>query len=263
MKCGVKIIFAFSLLVFVGCNNTLYDAVFRTMEDPFSDAPKAESFLKENTVYLSWAKDEAADEYILMRSVDGMKLQFKCVYRGNGTSYTDVDLQNGGRYVYRLDKKRGIKVFVGERYGYGVNTNIFGGVDSYGANNNEESATYLEQDRVDIMSVAQFYDGTLLSDEDWYYVILKARRKAMIVLENTTGNVSHTPGDQTHFKYIYSNSTAKEIQNLTAFEIVNETDAEKRIAFKLFSDTTTLFPFNVGDTVLSYRLSLKTIEAYP
>ena len=265
---GIKLSARINIMIlvmysFISCNNTLYEEVFRTMSDPFSDVPEAESFLKENTVYLSWKEDAGADEYYLMRAGDGDKLQFKCVYRGKGTNYTDEDLQNGSRYVYRLDKTRGKKYFVGEKYGYGINTSIFGGVDSYGDNDREESATYLERDRIDIMAVAQFYDGSYICDEDWYYVILKARRKAVIILENTTGNVEHSPGEQTHFKYTYSNSTAKEIRNLTAFEIVNETDIEKRIAFKLFCDTTSLFPFNIGDTVLSYRLSLKTIEAYP
>lgn len=38
-----------------------------------------------------------------------MSYSFKAVYRGNGTGYTDSfsETEDGERYIYRLDKRRG------------------------------------------------------------------------------------------------------------------------------------------------------------
>ena len=57
-----------------------------------------------------------------MRSVDQNILSFSCIYEGKDTSYTDTEITSGNRYIYRLDKIRGTKIFEGKTYGYGFSS---------------------------------------------------------------------------------------------------------------------------------------------
>lgn len=256
----MRMIFVFSLVMFVSCNNTLYDAVFRTMDDPFQEAPSVESFVKENTVYLSWRLDEAADEYVLMRSVDGMKLQFKCVYRGNGTSYTDVDLQNGGRYVYRLDKTRGKKYFAGEKYGYGLSSNCR--KDFLEPNDVEESATFLEYDLICNLPCVQYAaDKKLILDEDWFYVKIPPMRTAGIIVRQD--NLENPHNDkETKMCFQLNGMESRVIKQNIEIPITNSSFEERAFYFKIFPESTNLFNYGSSYTVIEYTVSLAHIYNY-
>lgn len=252
-------------LALASCTNEPSLMLLRAYDDPYDDIARAECFKKENTIYLSWREDAGADEYVLMRADDIMPYGFKEVYRGNGLEYEDTfnEAVTNERYLYRLDKRRGNRMFEGRELTRAVRAVEFGGADAYGSNDREESAVRLESDRLDVLPCWRFSDGALYTDVDWYYVVLEARRKATIVLEETTGGKSYAEGSPTPFRCIVAGGTEKELNNKSAFAIVNERDEVRKIPFRLYADTTQLFRLGAGCEVLSYTLSLKAITAYP
>ena len=262
MKRNGKIGSAMLLCAFFlgGCRNALSDIVLRTTDDPFQDVARAECFKKVNTIYLSWKEDEGADEFVLMRSDDSATPVFSVVYRGTGTEYTDSFtslMVTNDRFLYRLDKIRGSKLFYGKKYTYAVRSGRLLS-DAYENNDTRETATYLEGDCIATMPCYKFRDGTLLSDEDWYYVSVPPRRTAYVTLFEREISEKAV----THFRYLIDDSGVDgAISNRTGFSVKNTGYGTQHIRFKIYADIVLLWGSSAsGSAPLSYEIGLHKIE---
>ncbi|MBR7064680.1 MAG: hypothetical protein IKI31_06010, partial [Treponema sp.] len=146
-------------------NGTFNEAIFRTMNDPSDECAKVSFTSKECTIYVSWQKDNGADSFRLMRSIDNTFLNFSCIYEGRNTNYVDSDVIEKTRYVYRLDKIRGSKYYAGKYFSYGFASDCR--MDEYENNDTEECATFLESDLICNLPCARFVTkGHEMFDED-------------------------------------------------------------------------------------------------
>lgn len=255
------IILIFTPLFFFSCyNNAFNEILFRTINDPFDDVPSADSLTTEHTVYLSWKEDDAADRFYLMRSFDAVPLSWSCVYEGNATSYTDENLNDNEKYIYRLDKKRGSKYFEGKKYGYGWSS---GTIRDYCESNDvPENATFLEYDRICNLPCTGFTtDNKEFLDEDWFYISIPPMRQAEIIVgqHNLTNTTS---GADTNLRIQLSGLESQPVKHQVAYSIQNTSYETKTFNFKIFPERTSLSTGNSFCTVIEYTVSLNQIIKY-
>lgn len=217
-------------LLFSSCSDVFADYALRTYSDPADEVPSADSFREENTVFLDWKEDEGADEYFLYRAVDHQTLNFQLVYRGTGLSYRDTDLNTLSRYVYRLDKSRGTRLFCGTHLAHAYASQVRR--DSCEPNDDMSHARHLESDFLYLNSYYGIYhDDYTVRDEDWFFVTVPPRRKAEIVLEQK--DLSAGARDTDFFYLVPGNSPCSVSQNI-AFDIPNEAYEARKIYFKIY-----------------------------
>ena len=244
----------FSFCLFCSCTNgNAYD-LLRDYDDPFDETPLAVSYVKEYTVYLSWHEDSVTDEYVLLRSFDDGKYAFKEIYRGLETSFTDnlSSTQEQVRLLYRLDKRRGNRVFNGSEYACAVSSGTLH--DLYKENNVPSHATELITTCLSTMPCSQFaYNGKAFYDEDWYYVSLKPLRSAYFTLTQTDSTPS---GTNTDFVFMQEGGLRSVLANGVKFKVENTSLVTKNIRFKIMPDLTRVFSGAAGARVLAYRLEV-------
>jgi len=73
-----------------------------------------------HAVSLTWRKDDGADNYIVMRSINKENgfSEFLQIYHGAELTHIDMNIEVSVTYAYRLDKARGNKIIEGDRYVY-------------------------------------------------------------------------------------------------------------------------------------------------
>lgn len=260
---GIKTVMflIFTSLSFSSCYNSAFDEIlFRTTDDPFDDTPIADSLTTEHTVYLSWKEDGAADNFYLMRSFDAISLDWICVYEGKSTSYTDTNLIDNEKYIYRLDKTRGAKCFEGKKYGYGWSS---GTIRDYCESNDvPEDAAFLEYDRIcNLPCVGFVTDNKEILDEDWFYVTVPPMRQADIIVgqHNLTNT---TLGAETNLRIQLSGLESQSVRHQVAYQIQNSSYKTKNFYFKVFPERTSLSSGNSFCTVIEYTVSLNQITKY-
>lgn len=251
----------FTSLCFFSCyNNAFNEILFRSTDDPFDDVPAADSLTTEHTVYLSWEEDDAADSFCLMRSFDAVPLDWSCVYEGKSTSYTDTNLIDNEKYIYRLDKTRGSKYFEGKKHGYGWSS---GTIRDYCESNDvPEDAAFLEYDRIcNLPCVGFVTDHKEILDEDWFYVTVPPMRKADIIVgqHNLTNT---TLGAETNLRIQLSGLESQSVRHQVAYQIQNSSYETKNFYFKVFPERTSLSSGNTFCTVIEYTVSLNQITKY-
>ncbi len=255
------LILAAAVILLCSCShNAFEDDLFRTTDDPFQDIPSADSLSLEHTVYLSWKSDDACDMFRLMRSYDSETLSFSCVYEGRGTSYTDTDLTDNYRYIYRLDKTRGGRCFEGKSYAYGYSSECR--KDACEPNDTEAHATWLEYDRICNIPCVRYVTGNReVMDCDWFYVDIPPRREAHIVVSQDNLEGNKTEGARTQLKFQQPGLEGQPINQKTANKIRNTSFRTKRFYFKIYPETTGLFT-DSNTTVIEYTVSLNQIINY-
>lgn len=245
------------------CNNIsiIEEALFRTAEDPFPAAPFADPFSLEHTVYLSWDADDAADSFCLMRSYDQEALSFSCIYSGNGTEFTDTDTNAGSRYIYRLDKIRGNKYFTGTSYAFGCSSDCR--KDCSENNDTEAEAALLEYDLIcNLICVQYITEKKLFLDEDWFYVTIPPHRAAEIIVSQNNLQDDESTGAATKLKIQTAGHESVPVKQRNAYVIKNPSYKTQRFYFKIFPETTGLFPAESNTAVIEYTVSLNRIYAY-
>ena len=224
-----KIFPVFLALFFAACSSGMYDLLIRTTDDPKTACPRAVSFAESNAVLLSWDYDEGADEYILERASDSETPVFFTVYKGTGTEYADRGLENDTRYIYRLSKRRGNRIFGPSKETLGVSSLV--SRDIYRNDTMEEAVRLETIDYIANIYYYRSYGGAELIDEDWYYVEIPPLRRAAVVVNDSLITDGNKP---THFmRYEYSRDDKPVIQ-LSAFWIINNELETKRYYFKLY-----------------------------
>lgn len=249
----LKLIIVYVFMLNSCYNNAFNEILFRNINDPFDDVPKADSLSKEHTVYLSWQEDDAADKYYLMRSFDTVPLDWSCVYEGTATEYVDTNLVGDELYIYRLDKKRGSVRFEGKDYAYGFSADCRR--DKYEPNDVDSSATpYMYACDCNLPCVRYQTNNKEILDYDWFAIKLPPRQTAVIVIKQ---NNFPAPHDSTYLKMLVlengaqSKSVISGQQNL----IHNPSYGEVTAYFKIFPETTGLLGGNRGIAIIEYTVS--------
>ena len=252
MDCGgkqvvYKVIMILCLLfILLGCDSGLYTLVSRPQKDPDTFEIKVDSFSKEYEIYCKWECDELTDKYILMRSEDSTNLHFNEVYRGESISYIDCDLKDNTKYIYRLDKVRGNKKFIGNKYFLGIFSEKKD--DEYEPNNSTGTATFLESPK---QGNAYYYTsekGIIVSDIDWYWVRIKANRQVNLTL-------TYDAAKPVFRVILPPNGNEKCPADNEAFQIRNDTNEERAFYFSIQIDKATFQPTNSA-AFFTYTLKL-------
>lgn len=239
------------------CSSGMYDLLSRTTDDPRVVKPFIESFVDSNTIYASWNADAAADEYILERAEDHpVSLAYEIVYRGKGTLYADGGLETDKRYIYRLSKRRGEKVFGPSGEVAGVSSLVCR--DPY-RNDTMQQALRLETiDYIANIYYYRTYGGLEIMDEDWYYIDIPPLRQASVVVSDSRVAVADSP---THFEYYEYGRSANPVRHLKDFWIINTELETKRYYFKLYPVKFQFVAIGIpaGGDIIQYRISIKSI----
>jgi hypothetical protein len=251
------------LFTIPSCKDGITNYLNRPLGDPVAAKPKVDSFSKEGSIRVSWDSDYRADEFILERAADVLPYVFEKKYGGSALSYQDSDLgANEARYLYRLSKRRGDKVFSTEEsrdlWALGVRVPVAN--DPYEPNDTEEKATGLDNE---ILANSFFYESTTgdqIQDVDWYKVKIPAHKTAGIILSDP-----HPPSPSgTHFCYQIpedgqKGSAIQQVGNMVEFQIINTTNAEKEYLFRIFPDPGQYLLVTANGEVADYDLLLSRI----
>ena len=170
------------LISCAGCSDALLTEMDRLAADPEVVPPRVESFQRELTVSVSWEEDEAADEYVLRRAEDSAGvLSYEILYRGSETHYRDTEVEDEGRYLYTLAKKKGNREFGPSSPVLGVGNDCIG--DMWEPNNTKEQAAGLEHE---LVANSFYYEDAVthstVQDTDWYKITIPPRCSASIVV---------------------------------------------------------------------------------
>lgn len=259
MKKIICLFISVCILTLSSCMDNSYEEIlFRTLDDPFYDVPETDYLSLEDTIYLNWKTDEACDVFYLMRSVDSSTPDFKCIYSGSELSFTDTNVENEGRYLYRLDKKRGNKVFAGKTYSYAYASGTRS--DASESNDTENSATHLEYDLSCNLTYIQYeYESFIYEDCDWFYVELPPNRTAEIIINQKNYLSDSSDGALTKLKYLVSGYCEESVLQNTGISLSNTSYETKKIYFRISADTTGLLTQAGSACVINYEISLNKI----
>jgi hypothetical protein len=247
------------ILIFMCCSCTpgMFELLDRTINDPALQKPEVESFVESNTIRIIWGRDEGADEYILERAEDEKTLVFWEVYRGDAVEYSDGGLPDNKRYLYRLFKRRGKKMFGPTEQALGVSSLVCR--DVYEPNDTMESAIQLETiDYISNMYYYRAYSGEEAVDEDWYFIKIPPLRQASVVVNDSRVEESDRP---THFEYYEYDRDHKTVRQLLNFWIVNNELVTKNYYFKLYPAKNQYIGAELpaGGAIIQYKISIREI----
>jgi hypothetical protein len=218
-------------LFLASCNQGMFEVLNRTTADPVTEKPAAESFKESNTVLLSWSPDEGADEFILERAEDAERPFYREIYRGGAAEYRDTGLPDQGLYLYRLSKRRGMRIFPPSEPVLGVSSLVTR--DLWEPNDQEESATLLSDTTIIAnMYFYQSYQGLKVRDEDWYCMDIPPGWRASVVV-----NDSKAPsGLESHFKIYIKDRETNKVTHDDPIPVPNYGTEPLRCFFKIFPD---------------------------
>lgn len=249
----------FTLLIFnflfLSCSNTIGDLLLRTYNDPDINAElRTDSFTTPYTCYVNWDIDLAADYYILQRKDDSQGSEYRNIYTGTDTSYTDTNLEPNTGYIYRLIKYRGKEDFIGAVLAYGVGTDIQS--DTNEPDNTIENAHLILHNGYRCTTYnCTYYDNTTYKDIDWFYVDLEPLQQAHIQL---TSNQT----EQINFFYSVQNEQTNspiERSGEDSILLVNPTMGYLRKYFYIVCEAKT---GNNAMNFASYTISLISKDTY-
>ena len=244
-------------LLAAGCSPGLLAELDRVQRDPTLSAPRVSSLDRECRIEVSWDTDAGAEEYILERAQDAVPGVFREVYRGQGISYSDTDCQDQGRYLYRLSKVRGNRLFGPSGAVLGVASATCR--DSLEPNDSEQQATELDYTR----RANLFYyratpspsPGEVLQDDDWYAFAVPPQYTASLLV--TQAGLAQ--GSQYTFLYFYEKGTTPvHVVNNQLITVTNPSPEIRRVLFKLCLNPTDFMvdPTLGGGVQVDYQVSL-------
>jgi hypothetical protein len=251
------------LLLAAGCSPGLLPELDRVLQDPALTPPRVRSLDRELRIEVSWEADPAAEEYVLERSEDSLLSAYAVAYRGTGTSYTDTDCRDQGRYLFRLSKVRGSRLFGPSGAVLGVASETC--KDALEPNDAQEQATELAdfQRRANLYyfrATPGLYPGQVLEDSDWYSLVIPPQWIAYLLITQ----VGLPPGaEYTYLCFYQKAATPIQVVNNQLVAVTNPSPEAQRVCFKLYLDPEDfiLEPTLGGGTLVDYTLSLHSLVA--
>ena len=256
-------VFIFLLLIVFcisGCNtNVFQEELFRTTADPVDETPLIDSLSRERTISISWHEDNGADYFRLMRSPDNPTLSFKCIYEGTDINYIDKNFNDNERYVYRLDKIRGTKLFKGKNYAFGYSAVC--AEDECEPNNSQTNATLLEYDLTcNLPCVSYITNNESDIDCDWFYVNIPPYRNVEIII--TQKDLQDQSILAETYLYIQEDKkTCEKVFQSGVHVLKNSGYEPKKVYFKIYPETTKVFSSSYT-AVIEYTVSINRIFKY-
>jgi hypothetical protein len=242
------------LLLATGCSQGLLPELDRVLRDPVASPPFVRSLDRELRIEVSWEADPAAEEYVLERAEDSLLGAYTPVYRGTGTFYTDTDCRNQGRYLFRLSKTRGSRLFGPSSAVLGVASDTCR--DELEPNDLEEQATELGdfQLRANLYyfrATPGLYPGQVLQDFDWYSLDIPAQ----------WGLPSGS--EYTYLCFYQKAAVPIRVVNNQLVAVANPSPEARRILFKLSLDPADVIlePTLGGGTLVAYTINLHNLAA--
>jgi hypothetical protein len=245
------------LIILPGCNSGMYEMLHRTKEDPAVTKPVIESFVEAYTIIAWWNADEGADEYILERAEDSpFSLVYQTVYKGGGTEYADQGLEADKRYIYRLSKRRGNKIFGPSDGAPGVSSLLRR--DVYRSDTKEKALRLETIDYIANLYYYRTYGGLEITSEAWYYIEIPPLRQASVVVNDSRVEESDRP---THFEYYEYGRDRYPVRQLKEFWIINNELETKRYYFMLYPAKLQFVGAGIpaGGDMVQYRISIMNI----
>ncbi len=238
------------------CGAGLLDEMDRVSADPTIAAPKAVSFAIENQIGISWDKDKAADLYVLERAKDAMSPAYTEVYRGTAVSFTDSDVADQSRYLYRLSKVRGEKAFGPSGAVMGIGSAACG--DDHEPNDTEDHAIPLDDQKANLFYY-RAYSGIEVQDADWYSVTVPPTKRMNIVVTQISPGIAG--GAITYMFFYQKGVTPQRIVNNNAFWIDNTSHQSRTFIFKIYPKPEDFItdPTLAGGTVIDYEIRMHSI----
>ncbi len=240
------------------CGDGLLDQMGRVLADPTPVTPHVASFESEYRIGVSWEPDEAAEKYVLEKADDAANPVYSVIYRGTATSFLDSDCADQRRYLYRLSKTRGDRLFGPSGHTVGIGSAACR--DQLEPNDEESGATTLEYDRAANLYFYRSCDGAIVQDTDWYAVSVPPRRKANIVVTQN-GLVG---GAVDTFMYFYLKGSVPEvIVNNEAIPIANPAYETRIFLFRISPNPDEFIadPTLAGGSFIDYVVSLLSITS--
>ena len=244
-------------LALSSCSSAMYDSLSRTTDDPVTEMPAVASFEVESAILVTWGRDEAADEFILERSDDLRTPVYERIYAGTELAYTDVALEEEGRYLYRLIKRRGGKTFAPSAPALGVCSAVCKDVDE--PNGARQAAIDIVNDHNANMYFYKSNSGLRVSDDDWYRVTILPRMKALIKVTDLNAPYGI---DATHFKVYKEALLDDDVVTGGFIEIENRKYVTETYYFKLFPNEQIYlrdgdgFEIVAGGAIVPYTVAL-------
>jgi hypothetical protein len=244
-----------------GCSQGLLPQLDRVLRDPEPSPPRVSSLERELRIEVSWEADPAAEAFVLERTADSLVDAYTVVYRGTGTSYTDTDCQDQGRYLYQLSKARGSRLFGPSAAVLGVASDTCS--DALEPNDGEAEATELG----DFPRQANLYyfraiprpdPIEALRDADWYWLEVPPQWTANILI--TQAGLPQG-SEYTYLCFYRKAATPIRVVNNELVAITNSTPEAQRICFELYLDPADfiLDPTLGGGTLVDYTVSLYSL----
>jgi hypothetical protein len=217
-------------VVLSSCSLGFYKDLDRTPDDPYAESPVVGSYKVADTILVTWSDDKGTDEYILERTEDGSFLHWVEVYRGTKNTYEDHDVRDRTKYLYRLSKQRGKKVFGPWKSALGVGSCEV--EDDLEDNNTPEKATFLSTETLYAnMLYWVSYFGDEISDVDWYYFDIPPGWFVTVVIYDKDIRSDTT---ETHFKIYIPGRGISSITQSDPVDIDNPGLTVWRCYFKIF-----------------------------
>ncbi|MGA2479294.1 MAG: hypothetical protein ABSG63_11150 [Spirochaetia bacterium] len=256
----VSVLFV-SLCAIASCGGGLLVQMDRVITDPTLQAPRVTSFIIENRIDVSWDPDKAADLYVLERAQDAINPNFSTVYQGTNISYAETALSDQSRYLYRLSKIRGGKLFGPSDAVLGVCSAT--SRDILEPNDSESQASTL----VFKLGANLYYynsayqqNGTpsIFQDEDWYAVnVLPHHIANIVVTQDNLGSLQNTN------MYFYTKGQSLvQIVNDDPLPITNHSDTTAATFLFKISPIPNTFPAGGGGSLITYTVWLYSTTSY-
>ncbi len=251
------------LLLLAGCSPGLLPELDRVLRDPVASLPRVSSLDQELRIEVSWDQDPAAEEYILEKAEDSLLGAYVVVYRGTGTSYTDTDCRDQCRYLFRLSKARGSRLFGPSGAVLGVASVTC--KDALEPNDAEGQAIALAdfQRRANLFyfrATPGLYPGQVLEDSDWYSLDVPARWTAYLLI---TQAGLPSGSEYTYLCFYQKAAMPIHVVNNQLIAVANSSPEAQRICFRLFLDPADfiLEPTLGGGTQVDYTVGLHSLVA--
>ncbi len=249
------------LLMASGCSPGLLPELDRVLRDPTVSPPQVSSLDRELRIEVCWDPDPAAEQYILEKAEDSLLADYSEVYRGTGSFYTDTDCQDQGRYLFRLSKTRGSRLFGPSRAVLGVASQTCR--DGLEPNDSEDQAAVLgdflrQANLFYFRATPSLHPGQVLQDADWYSVEVPPQWTAHILITQA----GLPTGSEYTYLYFYQKAAAPiHVVNNQLIALSNPSPEPRSMLFKLYLDPADFILEATlgGGTLVEYAVSLHSL----
>ncbi len=250
---------AAGLVCLLSCGGGLFMEMDRLTRDPTMDPPAVRSFAEENLILVDWSADEAADDYVLERAADSPTgLVYSAVYQGTGTSFTDADCEDQTRYLYRLRKIKGNRLFDPSIPVLGVGSVTCN--DGLEPNDSSEQATPLVLTHMANIYYYRTFSDEVVRDVDWYSVAIPAGFTANITITQISPPLG-TGDTTTYVLFGVEGLPVDPVTNNEPISISNTYSEGRAFNFQIIPDPARFLSGMglAGGTMVKYRITLVSI----